>query len=324
MDTMQGVVHSQSKRLAELDFMKCVFILLMVVFHLTFVSETFPFAKAMVYTFHMPGFLLISGYLMNVEKPARRFFSMILWLLVPYIVMESGYIVMASVLPINEHIDRLTLDAYLYHLLIKPLGPYWYLQTMVLCGVLHYLTARLMGTHHLVRLLSCAVACYGMAWLGIISFHNALYFFAGAAIRMYRMDIKEVFHPHILSFVLLALLLVDWNNLNAGTAGGMAIVYFVMNVLMLVHTRLPQRVLDSLHWIGRNTMPIFLFSPIFTALCKPLRSIMPDILPLSLQAMLFIVVSLPLCLVGSILIAKVMEITATSLILFGRRGVLRE
>lgn len=307
----------------ELDFMKCVFILLMVVFHLTFVSETFPFAKAMVYTFHMPGFLLISGYLMNVEKTARRFFSMILWLFVPYIVMESGYIVMASLLPINEHIDRLTLDAYLYHLLIKPLGPYWYLQTMVLCGVLHYLTERFMDSHYLIRLLSCAGACYVLSWLGIISFHNALYFFAGAAIRMYSLDIKKVFHPHVLSIILLAFLLVDWKNLNAGTAGGVAIVYFVMNVLMLVHTHLPHRILSSLHWIGRNTMPIFLFSPIFTVLCKPLRSIMPEILPQSLQAMLFIVVSLPLCLVGSILIAKVMDITATSSILFGRRSVLK-
>ncbi len=324
MDIKQGVVHSQGKRLDELDFMKCVFILLMVVFHLTFVSETFPFAKAMVYTFHMPGFLLISGYLMNVSKPARSFFSMILWLLVPYIVMESGYIVMASVLPINEHIDRLTLDAYLYHLLIKPLGPYWYLQTMVLCGVLHYITTRIWGTHHLVRLLSCAVACYGLSWLGIISFHNAMYFFAGAAIRMYRMDIKEVFHPHVLSFVLLAFLLIDWENLDAGTAGGVAIVYFVMNVLMLLHAHLPQRFLCSLHWIGRNTMPIFLFSPIFTVLCKPLRYIIPDILPQSLQAMLFIVISLPLCLVGSILVARLMEVTATTRIMFGKQQVIAD
>lgn len=324
MDTMQSAVRSHGKRLDELDFMKCVFILLMVVFHLTFVSETFPFAKAMVYTFHMPGFLLISGYLMNVSKPARSFFSMILWLLVPYLVMESGYIVMASVLPINEHIDRLTPDAFLYHLLMKPLGPYWYLQTMIICGILHYITARLGNTHHLARLLSCVGACFVLSRLGIISFPYTMYFFAGVAVRMYHMDIKEVFHPRALSVVLLVLLLIDWNNLDSGTAGGVAIVYFVMNVLMYVHKHLPQRSLGVMHWIGRNTLPIFLFSPIFTVLCKPLRGVIPDIMPLSLRAMVFLIVSLPLCVAGSILIAKVMDVTAMSRLLFGRQRVIKE
>ena len=52
----------------ELDFLKFVFITLMIAFHLTYIGDTYPVAKQLVYTFHMPGFLLVSGYLFNVNK----------------------------------------------------------------------------------------------------------------------------------------------------------------------------------------------------------------------------------------------------------------
>lgn len=54
------------QRVEEIDFLKCIFILLMIVFHLRYIGDTYPYAKSLVYTFHMPAFLIISGYLMNV------------------------------------------------------------------------------------------------------------------------------------------------------------------------------------------------------------------------------------------------------------------
>lgn len=126
-------------RSEELDFLKGVLILLVISFHLVYFEQLHPYAKQVVYTFHMPGFLLISGYLMNVSKSVRAFLRTLLWLAVPYIVMESGYIVMCSVLPTGEHIDALTPTVFLDHLLLHPLGPYWYLHILILCGGLYYL-----------------------------------------------------------------------------------------------------------------------------------------------------------------------------------------
>ena len=60
-------------RILELDFLKCVFILLMIVFHLVYIGNRYPVAKAFVYTFHMPGFLIISGYLLHVRSLFRSF-----------------------------------------------------------------------------------------------------------------------------------------------------------------------------------------------------------------------------------------------------------
>ena len=50
-------------RISEIDYLRCVLILLMVAFHLVYIGDSYPYAKQVVYTFHMPGFLLISGYL---------------------------------------------------------------------------------------------------------------------------------------------------------------------------------------------------------------------------------------------------------------------
>jgi fucose 4-O-acetylase-like acetyltransferase len=61
----------------------------------------------------MPGFLIISGYLMNITKPCKDFIKTILGYAIPYLMMESGYIVMASALPIREHIDNLTFSIFL-------------------------------------------------------------------------------------------------------------------------------------------------------------------------------------------------------------------
>ena len=45
------------QRIDELDFLKGVFIILMITFHLVYIGDSYPYAKRVVYTFHMPGFL---------------------------------------------------------------------------------------------------------------------------------------------------------------------------------------------------------------------------------------------------------------------------
>lgn len=131
-----------NKRIEEIDFIKCVLILLMVTFHLVYIGNTYPLAKSFVYTFHMPCFLVLSGYLLNLHKPPRAFGKSMFWLAVPYLLMESGYILMASVLPIREHIDNLTPGTFAALLLLHPIGPYWYLHTLILCSTVYFALSR--------------------------------------------------------------------------------------------------------------------------------------------------------------------------------------
>ena len=98
----------QKARHGELDFIKCVMIILMVAFHLAYFSSKYPLLKQYVYTFHMPAFLVISGWLMPTHKPVDAFLRGLTRIIVPYIMMESAYIVASSVLGIEPLLSPLT------------------------------------------------------------------------------------------------------------------------------------------------------------------------------------------------------------------------
>lgn len=191
----------QQTRFLELDYLKCVFILLMIVFHLVYIGNRYSVAKAFVYTFHMPGFLIISGYLLNVHKPVPHFFRYMQWILVPYLLMESGYVAMASILPIREHIQQLTFGLFLDKLFLHPLGPYWYLHTLMLCGIVTYVIAQFAGRHRLLMLLGVLSCLWVLALLGLVTWINAVYFCVGVALRLYHRPFVDTFHPAWWSFI---------------------------------------------------------------------------------------------------------------------------
>ena len=70
-------------RIKELDYLKGVMIVLVITFHLVYFEHLYPYAKQVVYTFHMPVFLIISGYLMNISKTWKDFLLTIVGLAVP-------------------------------------------------------------------------------------------------------------------------------------------------------------------------------------------------------------------------------------------------
>lgn len=259
-----------NRRIKELDFLKCILILLMILFHLVYIGDLYPYLKAVVYTFHMPGFLIISGFLLNTDKSLRAFTHMIWWIFVPYIVMESAYVAMASLLPIREHIDHLTISVLLEKILLEPIGPYWYLHTMMLCSVVWYLTTKMIGCHDLIRLSFYAIGLYLLSRGGLIAWESGLYFLIGVAIRCTGIPFTKVFAPHLLSLIPLVGLCLFGTNLDRGTLPGIAIVYFSISFLLALYPYVTPRLDKVTAFIGRNTLPLLLFSPIFTLLAKGL------------------------------------------------------
>lgn len=49
-------------RVKEIDYLKCIFITLMIIFHLVYIGDKYPYAKQIVYTFHMSAFLIRQLY----------------------------------------------------------------------------------------------------------------------------------------------------------------------------------------------------------------------------------------------------------------------
>ena len=307
-------------RIKELDYLKGILILLVISFHLVWFEQLHPFAKQVVYTFHMPGFLLISGYLMNISKPPKDFLRTLLWLAVPYIIMESGYIVMASLLPIREHIDRLTPMVFLDRLLLHPLGPYWYLHTLILCGGLYYYIYNNVQKGPTTRFLLIGIVYYILARVfGILSFSSALYFLAGAAIHQSGIRFLAFFRPSHFSLLAFVLLVSLSNNPNQTSFVGALIAYFAISSLLSLYRSLPPRgeVGRGAVFLGRNSLVLYIFSPIFTILCKQFV----PYLQFDHTGLLFLLVSLIFCVSGSLLIAWLMDIVGISRFFFGRKAL---
>lgn len=290
-------------------------ILLMISFHLVYIGDTYPYAKRVVYTFHMPIFLIISGYLLNSDKPARAFLRTMFWYAVPYLIMESGYTLMASLLPIREHIDHLTPAVFLDKLFLHPLGPYWYLQTLILCASTYYVVSRIIVGSPLSQFIATGLLYYLYSTLGILSLPASLYFLAGVVIRQSPLTFLQVFRPSWLALLALPLLISHPSSLDSYSVGSVLIVGLVISLCLVVRPYLGTTVNRVLVYLGRNTLFLFLFSPVFTILCKrlvPLLSFEPT-------GMLFLVISLIICTVGSLCINRVIDLCHLSPYIFGKR-----
>ena len=299
---MKTLSHQETGHVArrdDLDFLKGVLIILVISFHLTYIGDSHPYAKQIVYTFHMPAFLILSGYLMNIRKPWRGFFRTILGYAIPYIVMESGYILMASVLPIREHIDSLTWSVFLEKLLLDPIGPYWYLQTLIVCGIAYFATFRLVPMKPLSQLIVLGIVLYALSSLAHgMAFASALYFVAGVAVRQSGLAFTNIFQGSAVAIIAFVLLAIHPQNLLQEQPGGILMVYLAIACLLFAYSHIGKKPRHLLVFLGKNTMPLFLFSPIFTFVCKPLV----PFLQFDPTGVSFLLPSLLICIAGSLCI----------------------
>lgn len=266
-----------NSRIKELDFLKCIFIILMIIFHLVYIGDSYPYAKQVVYTFHMSAFLIISGYLNNINKETKAVGRSLLWIFIPYVIMEAGYVVMSAVLPVREKVDELSAGVLLYKALIAPMGPYWYLHTLILCNASYFLIYKVTDKWKgIIRFIILGIFLYILSELRLLTFANAIYFLAGVAIRQSGLPIIRVFQPSFLSVVPLVILCCFPENLNRGTLAGVAITYLVISLLLATYTYLPEKVKRLSLYIGSNTLVILLFSPVFTIYRKPICHFLPS------------------------------------------------
>lgn len=313
MDT--PILLHNRQRSHKIDYIKSVLIILMIIFHLVYIGDKYPYLKAVVYTFHMSGFLLISGFLMNTKKGTKAVLTALLWIFVAYAIMETGYVIMASVLPIREHIDSLTVPLLLEKVFLHPIGPYWYLHTLITCYMVWYLIDHFSGTCLAVSVFWVVVALYAMSHTDIISVDNALYFMLGALIRQQGLRFDKVFYATLWAIIPLAALCYFPSNLDRGSIAGIAITYLAICSLLALYPLLPKRAKDVSEFVGQNTLPLLLFSPIFTLLSKPLV----PILTFEPTGLLFTAVAVLFTVTGSFAIAWLIDTSGLSRIFWSSR-----
>lgn len=291
----------------------------MVAFHLVYIGDKYPYIKQIVYTFHMPAFLIISGYLTNVQKDIRSFMKKLLWIFIPYLCMETGYVLMSHILPVRENVPEISSSILLHKIFIKPLGPYWYLHTLIICSLLYYLAFRYTRMKIISQVIILGLGLFAVSyWGGIMVFANAIYFLAGVIIKQSKLPFIRIFQPSLLALVPMILLCCFPDNLNRVILAGITITYLAIIISLYAHSYLSKGISQCSYFIGRNTLVIFLFSPLFTILCKMFLSF----LFFEPTGILFMIISVAITVSGCIVIAWSMDKLHFSRFFFGQDAIL--
>ena len=289
------------ERIPQLDYLKGIFILLMVIFHLALVEETYPVLREAVYTFHMSAFLIISGYLANVDRPLGKFCHSLLRLVVPYVIFESLYILMqyyvGGSLGAHNAISNLTVTDFLLRVATQPTGPYWYIHTLVICLAVYWLIYRILHLDGIGGLAIMGLALFGLSLLiEGLDWSNVIYFMIGVFIIRSGNTFMKVITPSWLAVIPLVVLFWFPENYDRGSLAGVAITVLVISLLLAVYPYCTNIIKSTLAYIGRNSLAIVVFSPIFTILTKqiaPYFHFDPSAITFAVTALVFIV---PCCL----------------------------
>ena len=324
------------QRNTDIDWIRAILIILMILIHIVSFGNAYPQLKAGILSFMMPTFLIITGYLVNIEKTGKQMRNYLKCLALPYVIMVTGFSVLSYFMPVRDGITELSLSQICEKIFVTSIGPYWFIQTMIICGILYYVSFKGATWRKLRQgktTMSTTTSLFIFATLLLflsktpaLSPSAATYYFIGVVLRQCHISFDRIFRPSPAALLLWLLLLgmEDWYDW-----GTLAIVFSCwccISSLMWIHSliiRLQDKACirkteDTLLYIGRNTLPIYLFHPIFTMAAKfyhPLFS-------WDRSEIIFALVTIFIAIAGSIGIAKMMEKTHLAY-LFGKGKMLR-
>ena len=324
------------QRNTDIDWIRAILIILMILIHIVSFGNTYPQLKAGILSFMMPTFLIITGYLVNIEKSPKEMGRYLMCLALPYVIMVTDFSVLSYFMPVRDGITELSLSQICEKIFVTSIGPYWFIQTMIICGILYYVSFKgaIWGTLRqgkttmstTTNLFIFATLLLLLSKTPALSPSAATYYFIGAVLRQCHIGFDRIFRPSPVALLLWINLLgleewYDW--------GTLAIVFSCwccISSLMWIHSLIKRlqdnasvrKTEDTLLYIGRNTLPIYLFHPIFTMAAKFYH----PLFNWDRSEICFALVTIFIAIAGSIGIAKIMEKTHLAY-LFGKGKMLR-
>ena len=308
-----------NKKITEIDFVRCVLMCIVILVHIVSLGEMYPSAKTAAFTFFMPSFLIITGYLVNIDKNLRQFSVYILRIALPYIIMVTAFSLASLVMPVRDGLSELSVSALAERVFVTSIGPYWFLYDMIVCGVAYYavfsLAPRSLGLASRLSLFACLL--YVEAWfIPLLTFGDASLYFIGVALRQMGVGFVRAFRPSFFSILPFSVLIVQRDLWNKWLC--LLLPFFAISFLVWCHDVFPSRIRNLMNYLGHNTLPIYIFHPIFTMLSK----FYLPFFAFDSTGILHAMATVFLSFLGSILIAKALDKTGISRI-FGTKALIR-
>lgn len=304
----------------DIDGFRAVLISLVILVHIVNFGNIYPLAKSSILSFIMPTFLMITGFLVNVNKTIQDFALYILRIWLPYMILVLGYAALSLFLPVRDGIKVFDMPTILNILFIKSIGPYWFLHAMMVCGILYYLAFHISGRIDVTAKYSIFASLLIVVSLmtPFLNIKTAVYYFIGVGIRQYCKDFSRIYVRSLWPIIPFGLLIANTGFHDWGTIPVLICVFSFLSFSSYFLSLIKGRAKVAMEYVGRNTFPIYIFHPVFTMLAK---FILP-VFKFDPSGALHSLVTVLAGIVGSIYIAKLLDWSHLSF-LFGRGRILR-
>lgn len=148
-----------SKRINWIDWAKVITITLVVLGHMTFAPSN-QIVHTFIYSFHMPLFFLISGYLSkpeeNIQFLLRKNFKT---LIIPYVCLNiiAFFIFFLPINGWNSVAIKQTLLSFIRGTGYSPAAPCWFLLSLFICKILSFYILKFRNTLQIITLLALPI-----------------------------------------------------------------------------------------------------------------------------------------------------------------------
>jgi fucose 4-O-acetylase-like acetyltransferase len=311
------------------DCLKGIGIVLMVYGHIIHVGSLAVFQshyiKPIIYSFHMPLFLVVSGFFFNLDKdPSQSSKDVIHRLVTPYIIFSSLYISAVTIIQ-KAGVPTTTVPpasflSFLEIIFFHPRGPYWFIHSLIairLCFALSKtINLRLKtddSNYLLIAVFLLAISCY----FNLLLPSTAFYFFMGIVLNRFygRLPTLKI----IGFFFIIAIFLLARSEIFLFSIVQVAWCLSIMSFLAGIGKSLEKTLLVSIFaWLGQNSLIILIVHPIFTMLLKPISKLL---LTIDKTGITYSVIVLITAIVGSIVSAYLFDKSKISSYLFGVENI---
>jgi len=234
------------------------------------------------------------------------------------------YSVVSYFLPVSDRLTELSIAAIMEKVFITSIGPYWFFHLMIVCGIFYYACFQLLS-RNLNTVSILAIYAFLLILVAtvtpLLSIKAAAYYFFGNVLRRSGVQFNSFFRASVFSLLPLVALLCHNDFREWGSIAIMVSVYCVISFLLWLHKFAcrEKTMYNQMLFIGANTLPIFLFHPIFTMLAKYYQ----PLFAFDHTAILHTLITIIIAVAGSILIARIMDWSHLTYI-FGKSKMIRE
>lgn len=245
----------------------------------------------LIYSFHMPLFFFISGYLQSVESAVsvrvlcQKFKRNLMDLAIPYMIFTYAYLLIKMVFGATSAVINQVSFFDFIAVLFIPAGEYWFLYALILFITVAFVLklvccvgnkevadkAYIVGAAVLVF----AAIYFGMSGVsskvGVIrASHQAVYYFAGMFTRILydcqivKHRLSEMWKLCVLIVVLLCLYGVKFALFVNHAAIDLAIAL----AMILLFTGIPAKTDNVFAALGKTSLPIYLLHVFVVVLCR--------------------------------------------------------